>query len=140
MQRQRSAGKGAFIHTFWGACLGGVAAAILAGVALLVILALVGTGVETPSRVILPFGLVAYAVAMLLAGWVSVKLWGHDTPIPALLAGAMLALILVAVGLCFGGSTLPLGVRLSGAPVGILLALIGGLVAGRKPKRRRRRI
>ena len=139
MQRRKNAGKGGFFHTFWGSCVGGMVVALLCGMGLLVILALIGTGAESPSQVILPFGLLALALTMLVAGWMSVSLWGHDTPVPALVSGSILALVLVAVGLCFGGSTLPLGVRLSGAPIGILLALIGGLVAGRKPKRHRRR-
>ncbi len=127
-----------FFHTLWGSCLGGMGAALCCGLGLLLLFALIATGVETPSRVVLPMGLVAFGVAMVLAGWVSVRLWGHDTPIPALMAGAILSLLLLAVGLCFGGSTLPLGVRLSGAPVGVLLALLGGLFAGRRPKRHRR--
>ena len=139
MQRRKGSDFHTFIHSFWGACLGGILIALLGGVALLMILALIGTVMETPSRVILPFGFLALGVAMLLSGWTSVRLWGHDTPIPALLSGALLAVILVAVGLCFGGSTLPLGVRLCGAPIGVLLALLGGLLGGKKPKKHRRR-
>lgn len=129
--------RGGFFHTFWGAVLGGTLTALGVGLALMVVFSICAMGTEKPVTVAMPLGLIALAIAMLACGYTVTRLWGHPSPVPALTGGALLSVFLVACGLCFPGSTLPVAIRLAGGPVATVLSVCGGLIATKRGKKRR---
>ncbi len=133
--------KFVFMHSFWGAVITGMIAALGVGCILLFVFSCICMGFQTPIAYLVPFGLLGLSCSMVAGGWVTTKLWGHHSPLPALLTGGVLALFLIAVGLCFPGSTLPAAIRLAGGPIGVVLAFAGGVIgASQKKKRRKRRM
>ena len=80
--------------------------------------------------------IVCLAVTALLLGICTVRMWKHDSLFPALIAGAVFAVLIGAGGLAVPGSTLPVAVRCAGVPAVFLLTLLGGFLA--RPRRTRR--
>lgn len=121
---------------FWGAVFWGMGLGLAAGGLSLLLFAAILSGADDPTAHLSVFGLAGAAISALVTGYAARKLWGHPTPIPSLIGGAILAVLLAAGGLCFPGSTLPAAVRCAGIPVIVLLAVLASLAV---PDGKRRR-
>ena len=111
--------------------------ALLTGAALVFCMAAILLRSSDPTAHLLPAGLGCLAVTALLLGVCTVRMWKHDSLFPALIAGAIFAVLIGAGGLAVPGSTLPVAVRCAGVPAVFLLTLLGGFLA--RPRRARRR-
>lgn len=121
------------------ALLIGGGASLLTGGLLILLVGAILMRTEDPTAHLLPAGLACLAVTALCMGWLSVRVWGHDSLFPALICGGIFAVLVAAGGLAVPGSTLPVWLRCTGVPAILLLALTGGLFGRkRKPRRRRR--
>lgn len=121
------------------ALLIGGGAALALGLLLILLVGAVLLRTEDPTAHLLPAGLACLAATALVMGWVSVRVWGHDSLFPALICGGIFAVLIAAGGLAVPGSTLPVWLRCAGVPCILLLALFGGLFGRRRKPRRRRR-
>ena len=109
---------------------------VLIGAALVFGVAAILLRSSDPTSHLLPAGLGCLAVTALLLGICTVRMWKHDSLFPALIAGAVFAVLIGAGGLAVPGSTLPVAVRCAGVPAVFLLTLLGGFLA--RPRRTRR--
>lgn len=113
---------------------GGIA--LLIGAALVFCVAAILLRSSDPTSHLLPAGLGCLAVTALLLGICTVRMWKHDSLFPAMIAGAVFAVLIGAGGLAVPGSTLPVAVRCAGVPAVFLMTLLGGFLA--RPRRTRR--
>lgn len=117
--------------------LWGSGIACLAGVAMVFTVSAILLRSSDPTAYLLPAGLSCLGMTALLLGVCTVRLWKRDSLFPALIAGAVFAVLIGAGGLAVPGSTLPVAVRCAGVPAVFLIALLGGFLA--RPRRARRR-
>lgn len=114
---------------------GGIA--LLGGACLLLAVSAILVRSADPTAYLLPAGLTCLGVTALLLGMCTVRMWKHDSLFPALIAGAVFAILIGAGGLAVPGSTLPVAVRCAGVPAVFLITLLGGFLV--RPRRARRR-
>mgnify|MGYP004674562963 FL=1 len=111
--------------------------ALLFGAVLVMAVSAVLLRAQDPTAHLLPAGLACLGLTALMLGICTVRMWRHDSLFPALIAGAVFAILIGAGGLAIPGSTLPVAVRCAGIPAVFLIALLGGFLA--RPRRARRR-
>ncbi len=119
--------------------LGGILGGFACGILLVFLFSLLTFRGDDPTATLTLLGLVALGVGALCCGYLAARLWGHSSLIPALLSGAIFAVLIVGIGLCIPGTALPLPMRLWSLPVMLLLSLLGGLLGGKKTRRKRAR-
>lgn len=117
----------------------GSALALGLGAVLTLLVAALLLRASDPTAYLRLGGLGCLAATAFALGWFTVRAWGRQSLLPALLTGGVFAILVAVGGLAVPGSTLPVAVRCIGVPAVFLLALLGGTLAGRRRRRRRRR-
>ena len=117
----------------------GMVLSLAIALALLMVMALILYRTQDPTAYIGVLSLIPLGIGGFLCGVLCTKLWGHPSPVPSLVGGCLLALLVLSAGLCIPGSTLSFGVRLGACPCIALLSLFGGLLCLRPRRGRRRR-
>ena len=114
---------------------GGIA--LLFGALLVMAISAILLRSQDPTAHLLPAGLACLGLTALMLGICTVRMWRHDSLFPALIAGAIFAVLIGAGGLAVPASTLPVAVRCAGVLAVFLLLVVGGFLA--RPRRARRR-